>query len=310
MTEKKIIQFKNYGKCLEITNGIVKAVVTLDIGPRIVYYGFKDGENILNTSKEEFDPVSNELMDEHFYKGATWNNFGGHRLWASPEKMPDTYYPDCDPVEYELTENGVILTPKAQVENGQAMSIELSMSSDEPKMDVVHSIENISDKEQDIALWALSVCEKNGLLIVPMNTNDTGLLHNRVISVWSYADLSDERIFFGKKYFTLKQDVNAETAMKFGFDLNDGTAYYVVGNSVFEKKYYPNHPNGRYPDGGVSMETYSCNLFTEVETLSEQKVMAPNETCTHKETWTMHKKPCEINPKDNESIDNFVKNIK
>ena len=310
MIEKSITEFKNYGKCVKISNGIIEAVATVDIGPRIVYFGFIGGENIMNTSKDEFAPVSNDLMDNHFYKGATWNNYGGHRLWVSPEKMPDTYYPDCKPVKYDFTENGVILTPDAQPENGQAMTVELSMKENIPSMDVIHSVKNISDNDKDIALWALSVCEKNGLLIVPMNTNDTGLLHNRVISVWSYTDLSDDRVFFGKKYFTLKQDTKAETAMKFGFNLNDGKVFYVVGDSVFENKYYPNHPNGRYPDGGVSMETYSCNIFTEVETLSEQKVLKPGQTEKHIETWTMHKKPCEINHKDNDSIENFVKSIK
>ncbi len=310
MVEKTTIQFKNYGKCIKLSNGIIEAIATTEIGPRIVYFGFVGEENIMNTAKDEFEPVTNELFDKHFYKGAVWNNYGGHRLWASPEKMPDTYYPDCKPVDVKLTEHGVVLTPDPHTENGQAMSIELIMKDNEPTMDVIHSIKNISDKIQDIAIWALSVCEKDGLLIVPLNTNDTGLLHNRTISVWSYTDLSDDRIFFGKKYFTLKQNPKTDTAMKFGFDLNEGTAYYVVGNSVFKNKYYPNHPDGRYPDGGVSMETYSCGIFTELETLSEQKEMVPGEVATHKETWTMFKKPCEIDAKDNDSIEKFVTSLK
>ena len=307
MVNKEIIQFKNYGKCVKISNGIIEAVATLDIGPRVISFGFIGGENIMNTKKDEFDPVTNEKFNEHFYNGAVWNNYGGHRLWASPEKSPETYYPDCEAVEYILTDNGVVLTPPPQTANGLQMQIELIMSDNESTMDVKHSMTNIGNKPQDLALWALSVCAQDGILIVPLNTNDTGLLHNRMISVWPYTDMSDNRIFYGQKYFTLKQDPTAKSPLKFGFDLNQGLAYYVLGNSVFKKKYYPNHPNGRYPDGGVSMETYTCGLFIEIETLSEQKVMAPGTTETHLESWTMLKKPMELNEKNNSSIDAFVK---
>ena len=307
MITKEIIEFKNYGKCVKLSNGIIEAVATVDLGPRIVFFGFIGGENIMNTEKDKFDPVTDDNFNKYFYDGAVWNNYGGHRLWASPEESPKTYYPDCEAVEYKLTDNGVILTPPPQKKTGLQMQIELIMSDTEPTMDVKHNMTNISDMPQDLALWALTVSAQDGVLILPMNTNDTGLLHNRMISVWPYTDMSDNRIFYGQKYITLRQDRNATTPVKLGFDLNQGLAYYVLGNSVFKKKYYPNHPNGRYPDGGVSMETYNCGLFIEIETLSEQKVMAPGTTEIHIETWTMLKKPQELNEKDNNSIDAFVK---
>ncbi len=309
MITKQITNFKEYGECIKLSNGIIEAIATVDIGPRIVFFGFIGGENIMNSQKEKFGEMNNELFDSHFYKGARWQNFGGHRLWYSPEKMPDTYYPDCNPVEYELTENGVILTPPPEKENGLQKKIEIAMSDSEPTLNITHYMTNISEEYKDIALWALSVCEQDGVLIVPMNTNDTGLLHNRTISVWPYTDLSDARIYMGKKYITVKQDRNATTPIKLGFDLNDGVVYYLLGETVFKKQYYPNHPNGRYPDGGVSMETYTNGLFIEIETLSEQKVMKPGDTETHKETWSLTKKPCELNEKDNASIENFVSKL-
>ena len=187
------------------------------------------------------------------------------------------------------------------------MQVELIMSENEPSMDVKHNMTNIANEPQDLSLWALTVSAQNGVLIIPMNTNNTGLLHNRMISVWPYTDMSDDRIFYGQKYITVRQDPNATRDLKLGFDLNQGTVYYVSGNSVFKKQYYPNHPNGRYPDGGVSMETFNCGLFIEIETLSEQKVMQSGATESHLETWTMLKKPQDLNEKDNNSIDAFVK---
>ena len=139
MIEQQIINYKSYGECIKISNGIIETVVTVDIGPRIVFFGFIGKENIMNDQKEAFTPMNNELFDKHFYKGAEFNNYGGHRLWTSPEKMPNTYYPDKNPVEYVLTSDGVILTPPEQVENGIQMQIEIKMYEDTPKMDVLHN---------------------------------------------------------------------------------------------------------------------------------------------------------------------------
>lgn len=309
MITNEIIEFKDYGKCLKLSNGIIDAVVTVDIGPRIIYFGFKDSENIMNTQKQRFAPVKGEDFDKHYYKGAMWQNFGGHRLWTSPENSPTTYYPDCDPVEYEITKNGAIFTPKPQCENGIAMQIELIMSDDSANMTVSHKIKNISDSNKKFSLWALTVAAEDGIEIIPTNTKDTGLLPNRLMVVWPYTDLQDERIFFGNKYVTLYQK-DIKKNIKLGFALDDGKAYYVKGNTVFCVKYDTNHKNKDYPDFGVSFETYSNDFFTEVETLSELKDVAPGQTATHDEYWSLYKKPCDFNERSDESIDLFLSKLK
>ena len=49
MIAKRYKLYKNFGKCMEISNGTVKALVTVDIGPRVIYYGVK-GMNIMHES--------------------------------------------------------------------------------------------------------------------------------------------------------------------------------------------------------------------------------------------------------------------
>lgn len=51
MVTKEFIQFKNYGKCIKLSNGVIEAVATLDLGPRIVFFGFIGGENIMKDRK-------------------------------------------------------------------------------------------------------------------------------------------------------------------------------------------------------------------------------------------------------------------
>ena len=302
---KEIPSYKNYGRCVGISNGKLEALVTVDIGPRIIFFGFIGGINIMNDEKDAFAPVNGEAFDKYYYKGAAWNNYGGHRMWLSPESMPKTYYPDCKPVAYRITDKGAIFIPEPQKENGVAHEMELVL---EDSLIIHHRVTNISEETQQFAIWALTVAARGGIEIMPMNTNDTGLLANRIISVWPYTDLHDERLYLGEKYVTLRQTPK-ERPFKLGFDNMSGCVYYVLGDTVFCKKYAANHPDGRYPDGGVSCETYTCSLFTEVETLGELKDVKPGETIEHSELWSLTKKPCDFDERDDDSIENFLSKL-
>ena len=48
------IQYKDYGKCLKIDNGLIEAIITLDVGPRIISFSFIRGENIMSSNREAF----------------------------------------------------------------------------------------------------------------------------------------------------------------------------------------------------------------------------------------------------------------
>ena len=311
MVNVKVIEsYKDYGKCVSISNGVIEVYVTVDIGPRIIKFGYIDGANFMNDDRTLLGgkPMDKEYTD-FFGEGRHWENLGGHRIWLSPESYPETYLPDDRKVDYEVTENGALFTPLADTEVGVQKSIEIKMDKDDSNMQVIMKVENIADKPQEFAIWALSVCSRDGDLIIPMNTNDTGLLANRKIAVWPYTDLSDNRIYFGKKYATIHQDRNADGPAKLGFDLNCGTAYYVLGDDVLSKKYDTNHPDGKYPDGGVSFETYVCPEMIEFETLGELKTLGKGYVSEHIEFWSLCKKTCDVDFKNDDSIDNLLSNI-
>ena len=86
----KKIEYLGYPDCLELGNGTVNLIVSTDFGPRILFYGFDGGENILGWHGEA--AVNTEL--------GTWKPYGGHRLWLAPENMPLSYSPDNDPVGF------------------------------------------------------------------------------------------------------------------------------------------------------------------------------------------------------------------
>jgi len=311
MVEVKVVEsYKDYGKCLSISNGVIETYVTIDLGPRIIKFGYKDGRNFMNDDRvglggKDYDKVYTDFFGEN----RRWENLGGHRIWLSPESYPETYLPDDRAVDYEITENGVILKPMADSQVGVQKTLEIKMDADDTNMQVIMKVKNITDSNKDFAVWSLSVCSKDGTLIVPTNTNDTGLLPNRKYIVWPYTDMTDDRIYFGKKYTTVRQDREIIPPAKLGFDLNCGTAYYVLGDDILCKKYDTNHPYGKYPDGGCSFETYVCGEMIEFETLGELKTVAPGEESEHIENWSLCKKPCDVEFKNDASIDKLMSKI-
>ena len=307
VTVKEYGVFKDYGKCVEITNGKISALVTVEIGPRIISFGFTGSQNFMNSNREALGgKPEDKPYTDFFGKGRHWENLGGHRVWLSPESYPETYTPDDKPCKWTATESGAIFTYAEDTEIGVAKALEIKMD-DDVNAQVTMSVKNITEKPMDFAIWALSVCSQTGTLIIPMNTNDTDLLPNRIVSVWPYTDMSDEIFYWGKKYITVKQRPEGEDYKgKLGVDLNCGTAYYVMGDEVLKKNYKTNHPSGNYPDGGCSFETYVCNKMIEFETLGELKTVAPGETSVHTENWTMAKKPCDVDFKNDDSIDEFL----
>ncbi len=311
MAEINIINsYKNYGKVLSISNGIIEAYVTLDLGPRIIRFGYVGGKNLMCDDRERFAPKTDKAYTDVFGAGKAWESFGGHRIWITPEEYPLTYTPDDESVDYELLSDGVLFTAKEDYNNNCQKSLEVKIPDGNAEMSVTMRVKNIGDAPKEFAIWGITVCNAGGNLIIPMNTNDTGLLHNRNISVWPYTDMSDKRIYWGKKYVTVKQDVNAITPIKIGFDLNGGKAYYVLGDDVFEKTYSPNHPNGNYPDGGCSFETYTDNAMLEFEVLGEVEIVKSGELAEHSECWRIFKKPCETDFTNDSSIEEFLNALK
>ncbi len=307
MFKSEHIEYKSYGHCIRLTNGVIELIATVAVGPRIVRYGYVGGENIINDNAELFEPTTDKQFEEYYGKGKAFNNYGGHRLWLSPEYYPEIYYPDNEQVEVEVFDNGIILTPPPQKENQVQLRMKITLDPDDTNVEIEHTVRNYGDRIKECALWALTVAAKGGTEIIPMNTNDTGFLPNNKIMVWPYTDLRTDNIYIGKKYATVRQPETGR--LKLGFELRKGTVYYVLGDDVFVKNYYPHYPTGVYPDGGVSYETYSCDFFTELETLSELKKIARNETISHTERWSLCKKPCEFNPTDDGSIDEFLSKL-
>ena len=182
------------------------------------------------------------------------------------------------------------------------------MDSSDAKITVSHTITNTLDKDIECAAWALSVMDKNSVIVVPQPTHDTGLLANRSISLWPYTDMTDKRLFFGKKFVASKQDPEIENALKYGITNTAGKIAVFNHGTVFVKEYKSEHFDSVYPDFGVSTEVYANGDFTEAETLSPLKKISKGESITHVESWSL----AEFDEKiefTNDSLENLIGRI-
>lgn len=307
MIEVKETTYGSWGNCIKITNGTVELFATVDFGPRIIRYGKAGGVNVMfedindEINKNECPDIFAEAFGAE--KGV-WHIRGGHRLWVGPEYLPRTYYPDNEPVEYKITKNGVILTPPLQVWNNLQYVIEIAMEED-GTVKLCHQITNKAPFASEFAPWALSVLAKDGFEVFPQPTKDTGFLSNRQMALWPYTRLTDDRVYWGDKYITLKQDKNAEVPFKVGINCDFGWAAYFLGGDMFVKRFDYNE-NATYPDGGMNFETYTSHAFLEMESLGELKSVQPGETVCHNETWQYFiDVPCPGS--DEEKIDEIAK---
>ncbi len=308
--EIKETEYENYGKCLRLDNGLIDVVVTIEFGPRIVRFGFIGEENILYNDLERRNYISSESMSERYGKDAAFYHYGGHRVWLSPEKMPETYYPDNEPVVYGILPEGVSFTPPRQKRNDVQLSFEVIMTEGTTDIMVVHSAKNCSKEKRSCALWALTMVKGGGVEVIPMN-KDTGssLLPNRLLTLWPYSDIRDKRLSAGNRFITIRHDADIPNALKLGVNNTPGWASYTRGEYTLIKRYL-HTAQAAYPDYGCSYETYACGDFIEMESLSPLYGLEPGEGIRHVENLSLIKQPFPEGPTDEDVIEKFCAHFK
>lgn len=275
----KTLEYKNYGKCAVFVRGGVKVMVTLDIGPRIIWFGTEDF-NFLNEDVARNVNKGGEYFDVNYGKGTTWYLYGGHRVWKSPEDL-ETYTPDNFPVECEEREWGGKFVCRVGKRLDFSLDVELSP---EGELTVLNTVYN-KGESRELSVWGLTVAAKGGTLVLPLNdpVDDLNPVYN--IVRWPYNDPADERLRVGEKYLTLRQTPRPE-AIKIGTFAKKGEAYYVVGDKTMKWECVPEE--GVYGDFWCNFESYTNAHILEVEWLSRKVALDRGGSYTMKEKWSVN----------------------
>ncbi|MCX6063505.1 MAG: DUF4380 domain-containing protein [Caldiserica bacterium] len=274
MTEQ--VAFRGWQHCRRVSNGTVDVIVTTDVGPRIVRYGFEGKENVLCEVRDE----------DGLTGGDTWHTFGGHRLWHSPEANPRTYQPDNVPVPCEDGDRTIVLKPSIEAATGIQKEMKVSLDATGTGVTVMHRLINRGLWPVRLGVWAITVMAPGGVEVIPQTRVDTGLLPNRSIALWSYARMDDPRVHWGDRFVVLHQDPAIKSPYKLGLTDEAGWAAYFNKHSVFMKR-FAFVPREEYPDFGVNYESYTTDFMLEMETLSPLHTLQPGETMEHAESWLL-----------------------
>jgi hypothetical protein len=280
MMEK--VAFKGWQNCVRLTNGRIELVVTTDVGPRIIRFGFVEGQNLFR------------VYDEHagLTGGEEWHLFGGHRLWHAPEAKPRTYAPDNSPVKYTYEAETLKLCQTVEALTGIEKQMEIHLSQKEDRITVLHRLINRNQWEVELAPWCLSVMAPGGHAIIPQEpfrSHTEELLPARPMVLWYYTNLADPRWTWGTKYIQLQQDPTNTKPQKIGLRNAQQWAAYQLGEDLFIKT-FPFDPAATYPDFGCNNEFFTNEDMLEVESVGPLTRLAPNASVELEEVWSLHKK--------------------
>jgi hypothetical protein len=276
------VNFKGWPNSWQVSNGEVDLVLTGDIGPRIMRFGFAGGQNFF----KEFDEQMGRSGEPE------WQPRGGHRLWIAPEDPVKTYAPDNSPAEIQVA--GDVITGAGPVEalTGVSKKITVKMAAAGTAVEVVHEIRNAGGSSLQLAPWVLTMFAQGGWGIhgfPPRGTHPEILAPTNPLVMWAFTHLDDPRWRLSRKYLALRQDPANPVPQKLGSYNPKTWGAYLLDGEVFIKRSGAARNPSEYPDFGCTFEMFTNRDFLELETLGPMVSLAPGASVTHTERWSAHR---------------------
>jgi hypothetical protein len=275
------VSYKGLQDCVKISNGTVEVIATTSVGPRILYYGFAGGANILAEYPDNAEKTALGV----------WKVYGGHRLWVWPEVFPATYAPDNGPIQFQL--DGEFSVKLAQPVDGAGIrkTIHIRLSPSGAAVELEQTITNLNLWPIDIAPWAITVVQPGTAIVPrePFRTHDEYVTVTQALSVCAFTDLEDPRFTLGLPYILLRADAARLNPQKFGLRNKQNWCAHLIGQTLFVKR-FTHYEDSNYPDYGANNEVYVAGNYMEVELLGPHKVVPTGDSLTLKEEWHLFQK--------------------
>jgi hypothetical protein len=272
------MNYKGWPNCYRLANESIELIVTTDVGPRIIRFGFVGGDNEFVEFPEQLGKTG----------GKEWRIYGGHRFWHAPEVEPRTYFPDNDPIQLEQHDGFARVIQPVESTTGIQKELDIHLHPKDARVEVIHRLRNCGTWDVELAPWALSVMACGGTAIVPLpphGSHGKNLQPAISLALWKYTDMSDPRWTWGSNFILLRQDATPTVLpQKIGAMTPEGWAAYVRAGNLFLKK-FQYVAGARYPDFGSSVEVFTNREIIEVETLGPLVTLRPGAQVEHTERW-------------------------
>jgi hypothetical protein len=297
--ENKI--YKGWRKSIEISNSEIKIILIPEIG-RIMYYGFKGGENIFYEN-QEFEGRAFS-SGEYYKKNSKIQapNVGGNRVLPCSEEyfhlltgsrhVPD---PFINASSYKATclDNGVILESPISKLLGIQIKRTITISDQGTEVKIEQElIKKIAAQNQEIekiplTIWSLSKIKTPNISYLPIHDNSI-FKNGFMIPVW--PDSKNNAISNIKVNTDLLQIQSSKNLpQKVGADSKNWVAGFLEKQLFVEQFNFDTALRKSYPDKGTSVTIFGNNLFTELECLSPEKTLSIGEKINYDLYWSLHK---------------------
>jgi hypothetical protein len=274
----QMVKFKGWN-AIRLANREVELVISRDVGPRILRFGFVGGPNIFA-----------EYAEQQGGRGESeWMIRGGHRFWVAPEAKPWSYELDNDPYESAVAiPNGVRTLQAAGPLTGLAKQMDITLDPERNEVKVVHTLINRRELPVRCSTWALSVMGPGGQAIIPLpakKPHTECLEPTQNWSLWAYTVLNDSRLMLGRDYLFIRHEAG-RSPNKIGLKQREGWAAYQRENLLFVK-YFDCVEDAEYPDGNVNFECFTNEDMLEVESLGPLVSLQQGESVSRTEVWKL-----------------------
>ncbi len=269
------MSYKDYNRCLKISNELAEIIVLIEDEVRILRYGLINGKNHLKDL----------------------NGFGGHSFGIIGKEDHKTEFINSDPIEYENIPDGVRIVQNIERWTQVRKIINLTLKG--TKVNIDYKVLSLNAFDINISVYSSSILSHGGIEIVPLVKSEEETLPDKSLIFWPYSNLKDQRVYFGDKYIAMK--VNDSINSKFRIGLNAHTSFYYNENEIFIKE-SSKIEGVSYPNKGSSYECIINKDYLNVINNSPIYTLGVNECLSHKETLDI-KKDIDLN-----SLDSFIDN--
>jgi hypothetical protein len=276
------LTYRGWGGAYRLRNSVAEVILVPSAGGRVLSYRLNDSANVFWENEAE----SGRLHDWSRERG-TWRNYGGYKLWVAPQDRAEAagWYLSQDNYrcQVRLTEESEIrLTAPPLEATGTQFTVELKLFPRSSRVRLRQKIRNVSQQPVRWSVWEVTQLLPGGVITFPRNPN---------------SRFADGVRYWKDEYRKLPQweigpnSINVrpgETAAKIGADSDGGWISYRNRDQVYVKS-FEYDPTAEYPDGGCSVEVYTCPHYVEAEVLSPLYDLNPGEERVFTEEWTLQK---------------------
>ena len=294
--EVRTIEYCDWPESVEITNADARVVVVPAIG-RIMYFGFRDDDNILWNDASQYGrvlPPGGAFEEDGKY---AWTNFGGDKVWPTEQDQferinghawPPDHWFDGGAHALQVLPDGVRISSPVSEYSGARSVRTIRMAPQGSRVTIHQELEKVKPAARDeleplsFTIWNVTQILSPEEVLFPLNPH-SGL--QKRFRPWD--DTAED-------HFEIEGDIGIfvpddEDSQKVGADTDRWLAA-IVGTTVMAE-FFRRDSTQSYPDGGMSAEAFSCLDYTELELLSPLTCLHIGEAMSFAISWELNRLP-------------------